>query len=70
MSGSELEIDERLDVRRLDLHHAPDHPSGEQDLHDRRRGGDDALGRAVGRGGKHVQRVARTHQQEDAQVAL
>lgn len=32
----ELEVDERLDIARLDLHHQPDDARGQENLYDRR----------------------------------
>ena len=66
----ELEVDERLDIARLDLHHQPDDARGQENLYDRRQGGDESLRPAVAAVGKHVQQVADADEQEDAGITL
>jgi len=65
-----LEVDERLDIARLDLHHQPDDARGQENLYDRRQGGDESLRPAVAAVGKHVQQVADADEQEDAGITF
>ena len=65
-----MEVDERLDIARLDLHHQPDDARGQENLYDRRQGGDESLRPAVAAVGKHVQQVADADEQEDAGITF
>lgn len=66
---SELEVDEGLDVARLDLHDAPDHRGGQQHLQRERCAGDHPLCGGIDAGGQEVQQVARGDKGEDAGVS-
>ena len=73
MSGSiyvsELEIDKRLYVAGFDLHDAPDHRRGHQDLQNQRRMDHDPLRDGVDGRRQQVQDVTRGDQREDSGVA-
>ena len=63
-----MEVDEGLDVARLDLHDAPCHGGEQQHLHPEGRGDHRAACRGVGAAGEHVQQITQPHEGEDAAV--